>query len=84
MNPVAKYLFNQLYALDLHVNTILGGSPRETISARLGRNYPNSWITQVVNWLASPWDNNDDGNPYDHCQDAAERETPDPNGEVIK
>ena len=46
-----KYLFNILISLDQLANTILGGSPDETISSRLERNYDDSWMEKSVNWL---------------------------------
>lgn len=33
-----QYFFNYLYLLDLTINTIIGGDPRQTLSARMGRN----------------------------------------------
>jgi hypothetical protein len=48
---VLNYLFNILIATDELANTILGGNPHETISARLGREYPNSFTAKVVDFL---------------------------------
>ncbi len=37
MNVIAQYLFNWLHLLDQAANTLIGGDPRETLSARMGR-----------------------------------------------
>lgn len=43
-----QYLLNILISIDQLGNTLLGGSPDETISARLWREYPNSILRKVV------------------------------------
>jgi hypothetical protein len=48
-----KYFLNILISLDQLVNTLLGGSPDETISSRLERNYDGTLIERCVNWLFS-------------------------------
>jgi hypothetical protein len=48
---IAKWLLNILISIDQLVNTIFGGSPDETISSRLGRNYPNSVLAKFVDLL---------------------------------
>jgi hypothetical protein len=35
--PWKEYLWNLLYSLDQHINTLFGGYPDETISSRLGK-----------------------------------------------
>lgn len=37
MSALKQYLWNVLYLLDLALNTLLGGDPRQTLSARMGR-----------------------------------------------
>lgn len=51
MNRLYKYTVNLLIALDQMVNAICGGSPDETISSRVGRNYPNSLIAKLIDAL---------------------------------
>jgi len=51
LHPLLKYPLNILVSIDQFVNVIFGGSPDETISSRLGRNYPNSLLTKIVNTL---------------------------------
>lgn len=46
-----KYLYNILISIDQLGNTILGGDPDMTISARLGRNYRGTWMSKVVDWM---------------------------------
>ena len=48
---ILRYFQNLLIALDETVNTVFLGSPHETISSRLGRNYPNSVLARAVNFL---------------------------------
>jgi hypothetical protein len=45
---VARYLWNFLIALDQFANTILGGSPDETISSRLGKRVDTSRFACVI------------------------------------
>jgi len=45
------YVLNVLVGFDQLFNAIAFGAPDETISSRLGRNYPNSVITKLVNIL---------------------------------
>lgn len=57
-----KYLLNILIAVDELGNSILGGNPHETISARLGREYPNSELRKFVDFLFNK----------NHCRDVAD------------
>lgn len=63
MKLLRRYLINLLVALDETVNTLFLGSPHETISARLGRNYPGSLLYRVVDHLFF-WQ-------FDHCKEAS-------------
>jgi hypothetical protein len=56
-----QYLLNILIGFDQLANAIIGGSPNDTISARLGRNYPNSFFRKFVDFLFGP----------NHCKDVA-------------
>lgn len=62
-----KYIINILISLDQLVNTICGGSPDETISSRLERNYDDSWMEKSVNWLFK-WQGGE------HCEKSLESE----------
>ena len=48
---IAKYFLNILISIDQFVNVLFGGDPDETISSRLGRNYPNSVLAKIVDIL---------------------------------
>jgi hypothetical protein len=48
---IAKWLLNILISIDQLVNTVFGGSNDETISSRLGRNYPNSVLAKFVDLI---------------------------------
>lgn len=48
---IAQWVLNVLISIDQLVNTIFGGDPDETISSRLGRNYPNSILAKIVDIL---------------------------------
>jgi len=37
LSKIGQYLLNQLLALDLLVNSLTGGDPRETLSSRFGK-----------------------------------------------
>ena len=37
MKPIWQYLWNWLYLGDLALNTLCAGDPRQTLSARMGR-----------------------------------------------
>ena len=54
LNP-KKWLLNLLISIDQLGNTILGGSPDETISARAGRYRGKVWywtgLAKVLNWI---------------------------------
>jgi hypothetical protein len=60
-----KYLKNILISLDQFFNTLAGGDPDMTISARLGRNYKGTWLERIVDWMFN-WQHNVDG----HCENA--------------
>jgi len=60
-----KYLINIFISFDQFINTLFGGDPDMTISARLGRNYPGSWLERFVDWMFK-WQNRPDG----HCENA--------------
>ena len=64
---IGRYFINLFIALDQTANAIFLGDPDETISSRLGRNYPNSVMTRVVNILFF-WDKN-------HCKENIEPES---------
>lgn len=61
---IKQYILNQLVAFDQSVNTLLGGYPDETISAR---SYRNNWkVAQfIINCIACN---------KKHCQHAYEFE----------
>ena len=61
---VFKYIRNILISIDQLANTLLGGDPDMTISARLGRNYDGSWMKIFVDWLFK-WQGHDS-----HCDNA--------------
>jgi hypothetical protein len=65
-----KYIYNNLVAVDQLWNTLWFGSPDETVSSRLGRNYRGSWIEKSVDWCAEKIT----GKP-NHCEDALEPPT---------
>ena len=46
-----KYLKNIIISIDQLINTLAGGDPDMTISARLGRNYRGTFIARFVDWL---------------------------------
>ncbi len=64
-----KWFVNILLSLDETVNAVFLGSPHESISARLGRNYPGSILYRVVNSLFF-WQ-------CDHCRGALDNEPAD-------
>ena len=64
-----KYLKNLLISFDQLINTILGGDPDMTISARLGRNYRGTWLERLVDWMFR-WQKH----PQGHCENADEWE----------
>jgi hypothetical protein len=75
MNPVARYVLNNLLALDQTWNVRFGGDPDETISSRLGKlkemnggKIPRHRIfSRVTAWAL---DKIDPG----HCEEAIERD----------
>lgn len=62
MKPMRQYFFNILIALDQLANTLFFGDPDETISSRLGREYPNSILRKVVDFFFGKG----------HCRDVAD------------
>ena len=59
-----RYFYGIIVALDFLGNAFFGGSPYESISSRLGREYPNSFLAQVVDFIF--WKN--------HCKDSVKKE----------
>lgn len=61
-----RYLWNFLIALDVTLNALIGGNPRETISSRIGRAYRNLWVRKWIEdvpwpqWLKKHFLNSDD------------------------
>jgi hypothetical protein len=64
-----KYLVNILISLDQLLNVLFLGSPDETISSRLGRNYRDTWMEKTVDFLFS-WQKK----PQGHCEASLEDE----------
>lgn len=60
ISVLAQYFLNILVAFDRMLNTLLGGNPDQSISQRLWKEYPNSILRQIVDFL---FGNN-------HCEDA--------------
>lgn len=60
---VKMYLFNWAILLDLAVNTLIGGSPRETLSSRMGKAVAEDRcvLCKGICWLLDLVD-------PDHCQ----------------
>jgi hypothetical protein len=46
-----KYLQNILIAIDQLINAVLLGDPDETISSRVGRVWPNSYLSIFVDFI---------------------------------
>ena len=67
MKKFYQYLKNLLVSLDQLLNSILGGSPDETISTRLHDHYPDSWMRKTVDYLFK-WQR------PNHCQYSSENE----------
>jgi len=72
---IKKYIHNILISLDQLVNTLLGGDPDETISSRVGKNYDNSIIEKMINFLFS-------SRQKDHCSESIEWD--EGNNKIIK
>jgi hypothetical protein len=66
---IGKYFLNILRAIDELGNTLAGGSPHETISSRLGRNWRGTPIEKAVDKAAEII-----AHEKDHCESAAEKE----------
>ena len=54
---IALYFLNILLGIDHLGNTIMAGDPDESISARFGRRWPNSFFAKFINKLFF-WQNN--------------------------
>lgn len=63
LKKIAQWLLNILIGVDQLANAICGGHPDETISSRLGRNWPNSFLAKFIDWLF--WKG--------HCKQLAEK-----------
>lgn len=61
---IKAYIYNVLITLDQLINSLLLGDPDETLSSRLGRVFPDSWIVWFVDQLFF-WQSN-------HCHKAIE------------
>lgn len=65
-----KYLRNVFIATNQWINCVIFLSdPDETISSRLGKNYPDSKLTKIVNWLFK-WQKHPEG----HCKGTIEHD----------
>jgi len=64
-----QYIRNQFISVDQDYNSFGFGSPDETISSRIGRNYPDSLLEKFVNWLFK-WQKREEG----HCVSAIEHD----------
>lgn len=53
-----KFVINNAIAVDLHINANCGGSPRETISSRIGRTYMTDKMANMVKKLLDWIDDN--------------------------
>ena len=71
MKKIGRYLFNLIYVGDLYWNTATGGSPEETVSARLWDHYRDGLLRKTVDLVALKI-----FGEADHCQKASEK-TPD-------
>jgi hypothetical protein len=60
-----RYIFNILISFDQFINTIFGGDPDMTISARLHRNYCGHPFEKFVDWLFA-WQKR----PGGHCENS--------------
>ena len=68
--PIGKYLLNLLKAIDEFANTLAGGSPHETISSRLGRNWKGTPLERAIDKAAEMI-----VHEKDHCEQAAVKES---------
>jgi hypothetical protein len=66
---IKKYLKNILISIDQFFNTLAGGDPDMTISARIGRNYRGTCLERFVDWMFK-WQGHEQG----HCENANEWE----------
>lgn len=51
MELVRQYIYNILIGIDQLINAILLGDPDESISSRVGRRWPNSFLAVFINAL---------------------------------
>jgi hypothetical protein len=76
-----QYLRNVFIATDQWINAvILGGDPDWTISSRLGRNYKDTWMCKVVDFLFS-WQKREGSTS--HCENASYWESDDGSEAII-
>ena len=69
---IKQYIENQFMSLDQAINTWAGGSVDETISSRLGRNYPDTWLAKFVNILFRWQSDNHCGNAIEWDEDESD------------
>lgn len=76
-----KYIHNVFMATDQWINAVIFlGDPDWTISSRLGRNYKESWMAKVVDWMFS-WQKRNGSKS--HVENAAYWETDDGKEAII-
>lgn len=56
---------NIFFAIDRLLNAVLFGDIDETISSRVGRLYPGSWLNWMIDIFAMDWKR---GNKPGHCR----------------
>lgn len=66
-------------SIDQFVNTMLGGDPDMTLSARLGRDYRGTFMEKFVDWLF--WVQEYD---YNHCERADSHESDEGKDAVLR
>jgi hypothetical protein len=62
---IGQYFLNVLIAIDYLANAVAGGDPDESISERLGREWPNSFMRKFVDFLFGK----------NHCKEAGCKDT---------
>jgi len=55
---LTQYIKNILIAFNQGINALLGGDQDMTISGRVGRNYKDTWIAKLIDWMFS-WQKRD-------------------------
>lgn len=48
---IRDYIYNMLIAIDQLLNAVMFGDPDESISERVGRRWPESWVARIINGL---------------------------------